>query len=91
MPSERLTLAWLERLQRAKTREDVLAAVWDLRDNAYDLPEAWKFVTPVRFLQYLGESLEDATDEATNWDYFGALIGEVIAKARSGLPTNWDG
>lgn len=90
VPSEQLTLAWLDRLKEGSTREDVLAALRDLRDNAYDLPAAWDAFTAARFVHFLAESLDVCDDTATNWDFFGSVIGAAIGQARSGVPTNWD-
>lgn len=83
---------WIRRLQSAATREEVLAAVWDLRDDAYDHPEAWERFTAVRLLTFLGGELEDATeDETFDWSRFGALFGAGVGAARSESATNWDG
>ncbi len=35
-------------------------ALWDLRDSAYDEPEAWAALTPLTLLQGLGEEFEAA-------------------------------
>lgn len=91
IPTERMTRAWLERLRSSASRQDVMESALDLRDNAYDLPDAWRRFTVVRFLTFLCDMVEDAADDATNWDYFGSLLGDAISKARSDASTNWDG
>ncbi|MEU0095835.1 hypothetical protein [Kribbella sp. NPDC006257] len=35
----------LQRLHEAGTTEEFVDAVWDLRDSAYDHPEAWTGLT----------------------------------------------
>lgn len=82
---------WVERLQNATSREAVLAAVWDLRDDAYDHPDAWDRVSVVRLLTFLGDDLEDAPDGTFDWSRFGALLGAALGAARSESGTNWDG
>jgi hypothetical protein len=58
-PVDVLTL-WLQRLGAAQTKQQLVDAVWDLRDLAYDHPELWTALTPLTLLQGLGEELEDA-------------------------------
>lgn len=83
-------LEWVERLQTATTREEVMAAVWDLRDDAYDHPVAWERFSVVRLLTFLGGDLEDTPDGTFDWSRFGALLGTALGAARSESGTNWD-
>ncbi|WP_408895759.1 hypothetical protein ACJ5H2_12670 [Nocardioides sp. R1-1] len=82
---------WIERLRAASTRDEVLGAVWDLRDDAYDFPGEWQRVSAVRLLHFLADQLEQVADGTVTWERFGRLIGNAVADARSGTPSNWDG
>jgi hypothetical protein len=52
-----LTLG-LQGLSDARTRQEFVEALWDLRDSAFDQPQAWKALTAETLLQALAESLE---------------------------------
>lgn len=81
---------WVERLKNATTKEDVVAVIYDLRDDAYDHPEAWDRFTVVRLLTFLGDDLEDAPDGTFGWSRFGSLLGAAMGAART-ESNNWDG
>lgn len=83
--------AWLDRLRAASDREAALAVVWDLRDDAYDFPEAWTNVTVVRLMHFLADELEHTSDDAIDWGKFGSLLATAVKAARSNIPSNWDG
>lgn len=82
---------WIERLRAASTRDAALNTVWDLRDDAYDFPAEWQRLTAVRLLHFLAEQLEQAGDDAIDWEQFGNLVGNAVAVARSDTSSNWDG
>ena len=48
----------LQRLDAAQTKDQLVEALWDLRDSAYDAPETWTAFTAERFLQVFTEELE---------------------------------
>jgi hypothetical protein len=50
----------LQRLGAAETKEQLVDALWDLRDSAYDQPQAWTAMTAEKLLQALAEELEKA-------------------------------
>lgn len=54
-----LTLG-LARLGAAATKQQLVDALWDLRDSAYDQPQAWRALTAEMLLQALAEELEQA-------------------------------
>lgn len=55
----------LQRLDAAQTKDQLVDALWDLRDSAYDTPEVWAAFTALGFLQSLAGELdqESAGDE----------------------------
>jgi hypothetical protein len=57
-----LTLG-LQRLGAAETRQQLVDALWDLRDSAYDQPQVWTTLTAETLLQALAEELEQATPD----------------------------
>ena len=64
-------------LREAKTPGEVLDAIWNLRDSAFDHPELWKPFTALSFFQYVAEVL-DASPEC--YDGVGPLPTEVLAR-----------
>ena len=82
--------AWVERLRHARTKAEVLDAVLDLRDDAYDHPDAWERFNTVRLLHFLADGLEDTTEDSNNWGSLGFLLGHAVGVARSDVPSNWD-
>ena len=56
---EALTLG-LQRLGTAETKQQLVDALWDLRDSAYDQPQMWAALTSETLLQALAEELEQA-------------------------------
>ena len=48
----------LRLLSTAETKEQLINAVWDLRDSAYDAPDTWTAFSAEVFFQCLGEELE---------------------------------
>jgi hypothetical protein len=53
----------LQRLGAAKTKQQLVDALWDLRDSAYDQPQVWTALTAETLLQALAEELEQAPPE----------------------------
>jgi hypothetical protein len=54
-----LTLG-LQRHGAAETKKQLIDALWDLRDSAYDQPQVWTALTAETVLQALAEELERA-------------------------------
>lgn len=50
----------LQRLDAAHTKDELVSALWDLRDSAYDTPEVWSAFAAEAFFQRLAGELEDA-------------------------------
>jgi hypothetical protein len=50
----------LQRLGAAQTKQQLVDALWDLRDSAYDEPQLWTALTGETLLQALAEELEKA-------------------------------
>jgi hypothetical protein len=50
----------LQRLGVAETKQQLVDALWDLRDSAYDQPHVWTALTADTLLQALAEELEQA-------------------------------
>lgn len=72
----------LEKLRSVETREKLIEAIWDLRDSAYDEPEAWTNLTAETLFQALAKALEEDHSEggpvvASN------VLARAISKARS--------
>ncbi|MFJ4108155.1 hypothetical protein [Oerskovia enterophila] len=66
----------LQRLDAARTTDELVGALWDLRDSAYDTPELWSTFAAEAFFQRLAGELEDApADDA------GQLSVPVLARA----------
>ena len=72
----------LERLRSVETREELIEAIWDLRDSAYDEPEAWTGLTAETFFQAMAEALEEEPSEG-GAVVAGDVLGRAIRKARS--------
>jgi hypothetical protein len=72
----------LEKLRSVETREKLIEAIWDLRDSAYDEPEAWTHLTAETFFQALAEALEEdhSQGEAA---VASDVLAHAISKARS--------
>ena len=47
-------------LGAAETKQQLVDALWDLRDSAYDQPQLWIALTAETLLQGLAEELEQA-------------------------------
>lgn len=48
----------LQRLDAARTKDELVEALWDLRDSAYDRSEVWSGLTAEVVLQGLAYGLE---------------------------------
>jgi len=62
--------------------EQVVGAIWDLRDHAYDHPDQWKSVEAVAIFQVMGEAIGAALAAGQDVDWLrfpmvvqGALVG----------------
>jgi hypothetical protein len=65
-----------QRLGAAKTKQQLVDALWDLRDSAYDQPQLWAALTGETLLQALAEELEQAPH-----DDGGQTSIQVLARA----------
>jgi hypothetical protein len=73
-------LQGLQNLRDAASRDDVLNAVWDLRDSAYDRPQSWSVLTAETFLQALAEAVEDAPADDREWQVANRLLARALEK-----------
>jgi hypothetical protein len=77
----------MKRLSVAQTKDELVDALWDLRDSACDTPEAWSGFTAEAFLQGLTGELDEAP--AGDEDQISVLIlSRAFAK---GLGKRWGG
>jgi hypothetical protein len=75
-----LTLG-LQRLGAAETKQQLVDALWDLRDSAYDQPQLWKALTAETLLQALAEELEQAPPDdggQTSIHVFARAFGNAL-------------
>ncbi|QGQ20477.1 hypothetical protein GC089_16395 [Cellulomonas sp. JZ18] len=74
-----------QRLAAAETREQLVDALWDLRDSAYDHPEEWDAFTAETFFQCLAEELGEVPDAggAVPTDVLARAVGRACADART--------
>ena len=71
----------LQRLDGARTTEEFVEAVWDLRDSAFDEPQLWSALTAETLLQALAESLEGAPTEGGSAQPANRLLAQTFRKA----------
>ncbi|MCM3658049.1 hypothetical protein M3147_12380 [Agromyces mediolanus] len=71
----------LKRLDAAQTTEQLIDALWDLRDSAYDEPERWSTFTAEELLQRLTSELDrdDAVKPAVEIPV--PELGQALARA----------
>ncbi|GAA2443215.1 hypothetical protein [Agromyces soli] len=76
----------LKRLDAAQTTEQLIDALWDLRDSAYDEPERWRTFTAEDLLQRLTSALErdDAVEPAI--EVPAPALGQALARALDPQP-----
>jgi hypothetical protein len=74
-----------QRLHEAGTTEEFVDAVWDLRDSAYDHPEAWTGLTAETLFQALGETLEGELTRGADDESANRLLAKALRNAL-GLP-----
>jgi hypothetical protein len=70
----------LQRLSDAGTKEELLDALRDLRDSAFDHPQTWKALTAETLLQALAESLEDSPSEDARLQPASRLLADTFKK-----------
>lgn len=68
------------------SRADLVDAVWDLRDRAYDNPDPWERVNAQAFFQALAEALGAEDQRAgrpddASWGEFAALLRAAADRA----------
>lgn len=73
-----------EALGAAQSRDEVSDALVQLRDLAYDRPDAWQGLSAEVLFQFLMERVDSAEDDALDW----ASVGSVLGDALSGI-TGW--
>jgi hypothetical protein len=66
----------LQRLGAAETKHQLVDALWDLRDSAYDQSQVWTALTAETLLQALAEELEQALPDDS-----GQISIHVLARA----------
>lgn len=66
----------LRLLSAAETKEQLINAVWDLRDSAYDAPDTWTAFSAEVFFQCLGEELERGSADGGS-----AVPADLLARA----------
>jgi hypothetical protein len=66
----------LQTLSSAKTKDQLVNAIWDLRDSAHDAPDGWAPFTAEVFFQCLGEELEREPADGGN-----AVAADLLARA----------
>jgi len=71
---------WIDRLRSTTTRVAALDALWDLRDLAYDRPQAWHGFVAEVFFQVLAEQVDEASD-AIDWGAFTSLLAAALTAA----------
>lgn len=71
----------LQRLDAARTPQEFLDAVWDLRDSAFDEPQLWSALTAETLLQALAESLEGVPTEGSSPQSANRLLAQAFRKA----------
>ncbi|MFB8230654.1 hypothetical protein [Cellulosimicrobium sp. NPDC055967] len=71
----------MQRLAAARTKDQLVDAVWDLRDSAYDHPDSWKGFNAETFFQRLGEALDTASVDSGP-TVTAALLGRAVREAR---------
>jgi hypothetical protein len=77
-PMDDLALG-LQRLGAAETKQQLVDALWDLRDSAYDQPQAWGGLTVETLLQALAEELEEAPGDGGQTSI--PVLARVLEKA----------
>lgn len=71
----------LHRLRDATAREEILDALWDLRDLAFDRPGSWAPLTADTLLQALAEAVEDmSADDRRDWLIANRLLAHAFEK-----------
>jgi hypothetical protein len=73
-------LARIERMRLSSTRSDVVDAIWDLRDLAYDHPKSWQGFTAELLFQALAEEADRAPSDAVDWDGLATLLAASLTK-----------
>lgn len=71
-------LATVERLRSSTARDDVINAIWDLRDLAYDHPKSWHGFTAELLFQALAEEADRAPSEAVDWEGLATLLAASL-------------
>lgn len=76
----------LQRLDAAQTKDELVEALWDLRDSAYDQPGAWSALMAEVVLQCLAYELEQAPA-----DNDGEITVRLLARALGKALDPWPG
>ncbi len=77
----------LQGLGAARTKDQLVNALWDFRDSAYDSPDTWRAFDAEAFWQGLAASLEDGpTADETHVDVL--VLAEAMIVAVQGALRN---
>jgi hypothetical protein len=71
-------LRWL---REATTHDEVVNALWDLRDSAYDRPQSWHALTAETLFQALAETVAEGPADDHDWFVANRLLAKSLEKA----------
>jgi hypothetical protein len=70
----------VRRLRDATTRGEVLNALWNLRDSAFDRPQSWQALTAETLLQALAETIENIPADDHDLPVANLLMARAFEK-----------
>jgi hypothetical protein len=70
----------VRRLRDATTRGEVLNALWNLRDSAFDRPQSWQALTAETLLQALAETIENIPADDRDLPVANLLMARAFEK-----------
>jgi hypothetical protein len=70
----------VRRLRDATTRGEVLNALWNLRDSAFDRPQSWQALTAETLLQALAETIENIPADDRDLPVANLLLARAFEK-----------
>jgi hypothetical protein len=76
----------LKCLDAAQTTDQLISALWDLRDSAYDQPERWSTFIAEDLLQRLTSELEDDDAVEPAVEIPVPAFGQALARALDPRP-----
>jgi len=69
------------RLRDATTNDEILNALWDLGDSAYDHPQSWDALTAEALFQALAETVAEVPADDRGWFAASRLLARALEKA----------